>query len=141
MTWLDNPIAHLWGPYFLALYAMVLAIMLAPILWYRRRADQSMELGDLPIPLKIDPYQLAYLRGGLLEVLRLATVDLYPHYSGLMLQNIISQATVPRFGTVLALVSSSPRSTNCRRGCTSWHGGRRCSVAGRCHITRFGWSV
>ncbi len=29
MTWLDNPIAHLWGPYFLALYAMVLAIMLA----------------------------------------------------------------------------------------------------------------
>ena len=115
MTWLDNPIAHLWGPYFLALYAMVLAIMLAPILWYRRRADQSMELGDLPIPLKIDPYQLAYLRGGLLEVLRLATVDLYqrglivdslPDSSGAKRLHLLPEANLADLDRSLQAVAS-----------------------------------
>ncbi len=77
MTWLNNPIAQMWGPYFLVLYALVFAVLFALIRWHRRRVDQSMELGDLPMPSKIDPYPIAYLRGGLSEVSRLATVDLY----------------------------------------------------------------
>jgi len=115
MTWLDNPIARMWGPYFLALYAMVLAVMLALILWHRRRADQSMELGDLPIPLKIDPYQFAYLRGGLLEVLRLATVDLYqrglivdsmPDSSGAKRLHLLPEANLADLDQSLQAVAS-----------------------------------
>lgn len=77
MTWLDNPIAHLWGPYFLVLYAMVFGLLLVLNWWHHKRIDRSMEFGDLPIPKEINPYQIAYLRGGFPEVLRLATVDLY----------------------------------------------------------------
>jgi len=77
MTWLDNPIAQMWGPSVLVPCAVVMAILLALSLWLRRYIDESMRLGDLPIPSRIDPYQFAYLRGGIAEVLRLATVDLY----------------------------------------------------------------
>lgn len=78
MQWLfENPVGEMWGPAFLAFYAMAFGIALASCWWYRTNLDTSVDLPNLPVPVEPDPYQTAYLRGGESEVLRLATVDLY----------------------------------------------------------------
>src|SRR5882724_2625482 len=60
------------GPEFLQFYLLLMLCVVAAVVLLRRAA----EAGD-PAPVNLsDPYQIAFLRGGSLEVARLATVSL-----------------------------------------------------------------
>ncbi len=73
MQWLiENPIGSMRGPYFLLLYGNRLCRHLALAFWHRQKLDSSNRETPLEVPPNPDPYQLAYLRGGVAEVLRLA---------------------------------------------------------------------
>jgi uncharacterized protein (TIGR04222 family) len=77
MNWLfENPISELPGPLFLGLYAGVIVLVIVEGFWRRYRADRSLDLGPEPIPSKLDPVEIAYLRGGENEVTRLLVFDL-----------------------------------------------------------------
>src|SRR3954471_20036611 len=77
MDWLlNNPIAEMPGPWFLALYAAVIVGGLVEGRARSRRADRSEALGPEPIPGKPDPLEIAYLRGGENEAARLVVFDL-----------------------------------------------------------------
>ena len=72
----DNFIANMYGPYFLAFYALVIGLVLAVGRWRTWSADRTKEesLDDPPEPA--DPIDIALLRGDLNEVLRLTVVEL-----------------------------------------------------------------
>jgi uncharacterized protein (TIGR04222 family) len=77
MNWLlNNPLVHLNSEYLLLFYAVaIVAVILAS---YRsvRKADRTRHL-DLPeIPARLDPYEIAFLRGGETEVTRIALMSL-----------------------------------------------------------------
>lgn len=77
MQWLfDNPTANLPGPIFLMLYVAVACAAVLGLRWMIARSDPSRGLPPLPMPSSIDPFQIAFLRGGENEVLRTAMVDL-----------------------------------------------------------------
>lgn len=67
---LDNPLATLYGPYFLILYGFVIFFSLIALAIVKQRIDQTDKLNLPPIPQQIDPYEIAYLRGGINEVAR-----------------------------------------------------------------------
>ena len=75
MSWLDNPLANMYGPHFLLLYAAVAVVGLAA-LWFLPRRDATSGEPAPPVPSEPDPYAVAYLRGGLHEVSRVAVVEL-----------------------------------------------------------------
>ncbi|MFN7732370.1 MAG: TIGR04222 domain-containing membrane protein [Pirellula sp.] len=68
--------ANLPGPIFLMLYIAVVSAAAVALRWMVVRGDLSRGLPPLPLPSKIDPFQIAFLRGGENEVLRAAMVDL-----------------------------------------------------------------
>lgn len=77
MQWLfENPLANMPGPAFLGFFG---ALLVGAMVLLRIRVSQ-IEQGDesrpLAIPDPLDPYQIAYLRGGDPEVIRTAMVDL-----------------------------------------------------------------
>ena len=73
MNWLmQNAIATMAGPQFLLLFAVVAAVTLLASWWWMRQSDPTANLPALPVPTSPDPYEIAYLRGGENEVLRLA---------------------------------------------------------------------
>ena len=76
MSWTHNPIADMRGPAFLALYAAVIFGTLAFCWWRLRSADPTRYLKAPAIPPQLDPYEVAYLRGGPNEVLRLIILNL-----------------------------------------------------------------
>ena len=67
---LDNPLATMYGPYFLILYGFVIFFVLVILAIIKSGVDDTDELPIPPIPLQIDPYEIAYLRGGTNEVVR-----------------------------------------------------------------------
>jgi uncharacterized protein (TIGR04222 family) len=67
---LDNPLATMYGPYFLLLYGFVIFFTLIILGIIKRGVDDTDELPLPPIPSQIDPYEIAYLRGGTNEVVR-----------------------------------------------------------------------
>jgi uncharacterized protein (TIGR04222 family) len=67
---LDNPLATMYGPYFLLLYGFVIFFTLIILGIIKRSVDATGELTLPPIPSQIDPYEVAYLRGGTNEVVR-----------------------------------------------------------------------
>ena len=72
MDWLlHNPLAEMYGPNFLALYAAVIAGTLG-ICYARAHEDDTDALPPPPLPIAPDPYEIAFLRGGENEVVRLA---------------------------------------------------------------------
>lgn len=73
---LHNPIADMPGPEFLALYGVVIVGTLVLCKTKSRQADSSRTLSPPLIPDKLDPYEIAFLRGGENEVLRLAILSL-----------------------------------------------------------------
>ena len=73
---LHNPIADLPGPEFLALYGVVIVGTLVICKTKSRQADSSRTLSPPLVPAKLDPYEIAFLRGGENEVLRLAILSL-----------------------------------------------------------------
>src|SRR5215471_20544778 len=73
---LHNPIADLYGPHFLILYGAVGVVVLAGAYFWIASHDSTGELAPLPIPASPDPYEVAYLRGGVNELIRVGVFDL-----------------------------------------------------------------
>jgi uncharacterized protein (TIGR04222 family) len=65
-------IADMHGPTFLLLYAVVIVATLLGAAVWSRRFDATRSLPDLPVVAMPNPYELAYLRGGAFEAVRLA---------------------------------------------------------------------
>ena len=77
MDWLlDSPVAQLHRFYFLAFYAGVIAVTAIACYWLTRRYDPTARLPAPPVPTAPDPYEIAYLRGGLNEVARAVVFNL-----------------------------------------------------------------
>jgi len=75
--WLtDNAIANMRGVDFLLLYVPVIVVAMFSGWLFIRSADTTGEEAPLPLPSNPDPYELAYLRGGVPEVVRLAAFKL-----------------------------------------------------------------
>lgn len=67
---LDNPLATMDGTYFLVLYAFVIFFSVISLAVFKSRIDQTYKLPLPSIPPQIDPFEIAYLRGGTNEVAR-----------------------------------------------------------------------
>jgi uncharacterized protein (TIGR04222 family) len=77
MNWLmDNPIANMYGPQFLFLYGCAIVVTLVGCWWKLHSADPTAELPPLPLRADPDPYEIAYMRGGENEVIRLTIFNL-----------------------------------------------------------------
>ncbi len=76
MDWMHNPIGDMYGPHFLIFYAVVIVsvFIISKMVLYFFDPTQSMELPQ--VPSAVDPYEIAYMRGGENEVIRLAILDL-----------------------------------------------------------------
>lgn len=66
----------MYGPYFLALYAAVILFLIIVLLIAKRVVDRSDRLPAPAIPSAIDPFEVAYLRGGANELARAAVFSL-----------------------------------------------------------------
>src|SRR5687767_253102 len=72
----DNPLANLRGPEFLFVYAAIAVLAIVAGRLISRGFDETKNLPVPPVPPEIDPYELAYLRGGHAEYVRLVILDL-----------------------------------------------------------------
>lgn len=70
-----NLMTELFGPAFLLYYGVAIAAIVAVAIWTARR-DASIGLPPMDLPTKPDPYDIAYLRGGEMEVMKVVIVDL-----------------------------------------------------------------
>ena len=69
-------IANMYGPDFLWLYAGVIVCALGVLLGAALLPRRRLRASTAGVSLNPDPYEIAYLRGGELEVGRLALIDL-----------------------------------------------------------------
>ena len=77
MNWfLHNPVADLYGPYFLLFYTIAIAVVAVACYQSIRACDGSQEVDGPGVSPKLDPYEIAYLRGGENEVTRVAVASL-----------------------------------------------------------------
>jgi uncharacterized protein (TIGR04222 family) len=76
MSWPLVDITHMRGPEFLVWYATVIIATVATCRWAVRRQDRTAGLAPALVPISTNPIEVAYLRGGPNEVLRLLIVDL-----------------------------------------------------------------
>ncbi len=67
---IDNPLATMYGPYFLILFGFVIFFAVVILALVKAQFDKSDKLGIPAIPPNIDPYEIAFLRGGTNEVAR-----------------------------------------------------------------------
>jgi len=67
----DNFIANMYGPDFLILYLVTILVAFMLGKYFIRKADTSDRDQPQPLPTRPDPCELAYLRGGVPEVIRL----------------------------------------------------------------------
>lgn len=67
---IDNPLATMYGPYFLVFYGFVTVFTLLFLGLKKTRVDRTDNLALPPISSQIDPFEIAYLRGGANEVAR-----------------------------------------------------------------------
>lgn len=72
----DNPIANMAGVIFLIFYALFTVFALVVYRVWKAQTDQTDQLAMPPIPSKIDPYEIAFLRGGINELARSVTFSL-----------------------------------------------------------------
>ncbi|HEX3627150.1 MAG TPA: TIGR04222 domain-containing membrane protein [Verrucomicrobiae bacterium] len=91
--WQDNVIGNMYGPMFLALYALVIGVVLAVSRWRMWSADRTQEerVDDPPEP--VSATDIAQLRGNLNEVLRLTVVELVQRGYLLVVGSKIFQAS------------------------------------------------
>lgn len=76
MNWPFVDIIQMSGPNFLVLYAVMVIATVAMCRWAVRRQDRTAELAPALVPISANPIEIAYLRGGPNEVVRLLIVDL-----------------------------------------------------------------
>lgn len=103
MTWtaFSNPIADMYGPWFLVFYLAYCILLMWLVSRARRRYLRSfVPSGSLSIslPPKIDPYYIAWLKGGIEHVLKLAMMRL--SYEGLLTAGQQKGKTFIRPGTI-----------------------------------------
>jgi uncharacterized protein (TIGR04222 family) len=73
VDWLfDNPLADMFGPEFLFIYGMFAVIVIGGAASFVRMQDMTGGGRPPATPSDVDPYELAYLRGGANEVVRTA---------------------------------------------------------------------
>jgi uncharacterized protein (TIGR04222 family) len=71
MEWLlDNPLANMFGPMFLLVYAVLIVTLIVLHRYKITSLDWTKKLPLPQIPANPDPYEIAYLRGGENEVIR-----------------------------------------------------------------------
>src|ERR671913_2102111 len=71
MDWLmNNPLADMYGPLFLFVYAGSIAATAVACRVMTRRLDWTTKMAPPPVPSDPDPHEVAYLRGGENEVTR-----------------------------------------------------------------------
>jgi uncharacterized protein (TIGR04222 family) len=73
---LHNPVADLHSEYLLLFYAMAIGAVILACYKSIRSADRTRRMEPPEIPARLDPYELAYLRGGETEVTRIAVMSL-----------------------------------------------------------------
>lgn len=73
---LDNPIASMYGPYFLILYGFVIFFSIIALAIAKNQVDKTDRLTLPPVSPQIDPYEIAFLRGGINEVARAVVFSL-----------------------------------------------------------------
>ena len=66
----DNPLANMYGPYFLVLYSIFIVSTIIVYRVLKNRLDQTAHFSLPPIPQNPDPFEIAYLRGGANELAR-----------------------------------------------------------------------
>lgn len=69
-------ISDMYGPHFLILFGCVIVAVWAMCWWFVRSSDKTADLPPVQIPESPDAYDIAYLRGGENEVLRVLIFDL-----------------------------------------------------------------
>lgn len=67
---IDNPLATMYGPYFLIFFGFVIFFAVIIMAIVKSQFDKTNNLPLPAIPPNIDPYEIAYLRGGTNEVAR-----------------------------------------------------------------------
>jgi uncharacterized protein (TIGR04222 family) len=73
----ENPLARMYGPFFLAFYALVTFLVICFLRYKSGRLINTEEAtGDPQIPLQPDPFEIAYLKGGEKQVLLLTVYSL-----------------------------------------------------------------
>jgi uncharacterized protein (TIGR04222 family) len=72
----DNPLASMYGPYFLIFYSVFNIITLTVFSVLKNGLDKTDQLAIPPIPSSPDPYEIAYLRGGENELARAVVFSL-----------------------------------------------------------------
>jgi uncharacterized protein (TIGR04222 family) len=73
---LNNPVAGIYSEYLLLFYAMAIGAVIRACYQSVRSADRTRHMEPPEIPARLDPYELAYLRGGETEVTRIAIISL-----------------------------------------------------------------
>jgi uncharacterized protein (TIGR04222 family) len=77
MDWLtNNPVAGMYGPHFLVFYGIVIAITLLGCALVVHVSRSEPGLPPPPVPPEPDPYEIAYLRGGVNELTRAVVFNL-----------------------------------------------------------------
>jgi uncharacterized protein (TIGR04222 family) len=72
----DNPLANMPGVTFLIFYVLYSVFALVIFGVWKKSVDQTDQLAIPPIPPNIDPYEIAFLRGGINETARSVTFSL-----------------------------------------------------------------
>jgi uncharacterized protein (TIGR04222 family) len=67
---IDNPLATMYGPYFIIFFGFVIFFAVIILAIVKSQFDKTNNLPLPAIPPNIDPYEIAYLRGGTNEVAR-----------------------------------------------------------------------
>ncbi len=77
MNWLlNNPVAGIDSEYLLLFYAVAIGAVILACYNSVRSADRTRHMEPPEVPARLDPYELAYLRGGEPEVTRIAIMSL-----------------------------------------------------------------
>lgn len=66
----DNPLANMYGPYFLVFYILFIVATIAGFRLVRNQTDKTTKFNIPPIPNNPDAFEIAYLRGGDNELAR-----------------------------------------------------------------------
>ena len=67
---IDNPLANMYGPYYLLFFGFIVICAVIILALVKSQFDRSDRLAVPSIPPNLDPFEIAYLRGGINEVAR-----------------------------------------------------------------------
>lgn len=67
---IDNPLATMYGPVFLVFFGFIIFFAVIILAIVKSQFDRTDKMGVPSIPPNLDPFEIAYLRGGINEVAR-----------------------------------------------------------------------